>query len=1106
MRFKQLLVVCAVAIVTAALGYSVLHAIGIPTGSAYTQNLDGIGTSATAALPTDFRVDKLGTARTVGSYASAGTVTALVGGANLSSTASNGVYNFGSGTTTSGPDRAIGFLSSGSGTVSGNLYAQLANNSGSGLTGLNVSYTVEKYRGGSNSAGFRIQLFYSFDGSTWLTAGPAFSTAFTPDASNSGYATAPGVTVPVDQTLTVAIPNGSAFYLAWNYSVASGSTSTNAQALAIDDVSIIGIAGPPSTAPQVTSTSPTNGAGNVPVNGTITVNFNQTVSASASAFQLSCAGTPQSFTQTASPGNTFTLTPSSPLPLAAVCTVTVVANQISEPMTADYTFSFVTPLPSANAPVVISQLYGGGGNNNAVYLNDFVELYNRGTAAVDLTGWSIQYTSAAGSSWGFNLQSLGGTIAPGQYLLIALASGGANGIPLPEANIYGQINMSATSGKLALVDTATALTDGCPLTDPHLIDFVGYGSSANCAEGGAAAPAPSNSTAILRNGDGGTDTNNNGADFIAGAPNPRQTAPFVEIGPSVVNVDPAPNTTTAPKDATMTVNFSEAVEVTDPWFDITCASGQHNDVTTAVSSGGRVHYITPNVTFTPGEKCTITIYRNQVADADLDDSAADTNNLKADVVWSFTVAKGGAPPDDEDVNLGMGNPSGADVNTPDNYLMTKPEYTLSYNRSRGRPNWVSWHLTNDWTGNSGRSDAFRPDPAIPPDWYRVQSFDFSGSGFDRGHMDPSADRTKDLPINQATFLMSNMVAQAPDNNQGPWENLESYLRSLLPGDELYIVAGPLGEGGIGNNSTGVVSKLADGHVSVPAYTWKVALVLSKMDGDDVSRIDCSTRTIAVVMPNAQGIRTSDPNDWMTYLTTVNDLQDRTGYNFFSNVPRAVQNCIEAGINGVNPKNQPAFTIDPVSIEAGTPSATISGTILADDLAPPGSVDVTFGTDTIDVPIGPDGRFTATLQTGSLAASSVGYAIGFSYAGDTNFAAASATSTLTVVDTTAPVLAGVSPTPDSLGPVNHKMIVVTVAYTATDYSGARCNLLVRSNEPVNGLGDGNTGVDWRVIDDHHVQLRSERSGTGDGRTYTIVVGCADPSGNETSASTVVVVPK
>ena len=165
------------------------------------------------------------------------------------------------------------------------------------------------------------------------------------------------------------------------------------------------------------------------------------------------------------------------------------------------------------------------------------------------------------------------------------------------------------------------------------------------------------------------------------------------------------------------------------------------------------------------------------------------------------MATGTAPPFPASVHLTMGNPSGAvtSVGQPNNYLMEKPEFALSYTRDLGRPNWVSWHLSDEWVGTLTRVDTFRPDPEVPADWYRVQSFDFTGSGFDRGHLTPNADRDKEtsIPINQATFLMSNMLAQAPDNNQGPWAALENYLRTLLPAEELYIVAGGAGTGGIG---------------------------------------------------------------------------------------------------------------------------------------------------------------------------------------------------------------------------------------------------------------------------------------------------------------------
>ncbi|HEX9506118.1 MAG TPA: DNA/RNA non-specific endonuclease, partial [Acidimicrobiia bacterium] len=568
----------------------------------------------------------------------------------------------------------------------------------------------------------------------------------------------------------------------------------------------------------------------------------------------------------------------------------------------------VLPPPPPVGHPVISQVYGGGGNTNAVFQNDYVELYNPGTATVDLTGWSVQYASESGTFSPLNVQPLAGPIAPGEYYLVGLASGGPVGAELPVLpNISGTINMSATTGKVALVRNGDALTGAvlaCPTDDPDLIDLLGYGG-ANCREGSVNAPAPSNTTALLRKNGGLLDTDHNNTDFAVGTPNPRRTAPIVEVGPFVQSSDPFPNGTNVPRDASVTVTFSEDVSVDPGWFGIVCATtGAHDGVNDFTLAGGpRTFVITPNTNFLAGEQCTVTLHKDSVHDLDLDDAGPNTDTLPADKVWTFRIAADTPAPYPPEVHLTMGNPSGAtaDINTPNNYLMEKPEFALSYNRDLGRPNWVSWHLDTSWFGTLTRVDTFRPDPAVPPDWYRVQATDFFSTGFDRGHMTPNADRDSFDSIVQATFLMSNMVAQAPDNNQGPWANLENYLRTLATaGDEIYIVSGPAGTGGTGSN--GFASTLAGGHVAVPAYTWKAALVLPKDAGDDVSRVTASTRTIAVIMPNTQGIRSTpnNPNDWQNYLTTVDAVETLTGYDLFSNVEEAVQNAIEAGLNGVNP--------------------------------------------------------------------------------------------------------------------------------------------------------------------------------------------------------------
>lgn len=248
-------------------------------------------------------------------------------------------------------------------------------------------------------------------------------------------------------------------------------------------------------------------------------------------------------------------------------------------------------------------------------------------------------------------------------------------------------------------------------------------------------------------------------------------------------------------------------------------------------------------------------------------------------------------------HLTMGNPSGATTSTSatTNYLLLKPQYAASYSRNDGIPNWVSWHLDSTWLGSAPRQDDFRGDTTLPAGWYQVQTTDYTGSGFDRGHHCPSADRTNTVANNSATFLMTNMMPQAPDNNQGPWEALESYCRSLLgQGNELYIITGGIGTGGSGSNG-GVTSTIAAGRVRVPAQTWKVIMVIAN-GTNDVTRVTTSTRVIAVVMPNIQGIKSMD---WHRYRVSVDQIESMTGYNFFNLVSSSIQSSIEARVD-----NQP----------------------------------------------------------------------------------------------------------------------------------------------------------------------------------------------------------
>jgi Lamin Tail Domain/Bacterial Ig-like domain len=171
--------------------------------------------------------------------------------------------------------------------------------------------------------------------------------------------------------------------------------------------------------------------------------------------------------------------------------------------------------------VVISQIYGAGGNPGATYAADFIELHNRGRTTADLTGWSVQYASQTGSSW--QVTPLSGSIPAGGYFLVKESSGGATGSPLPTPDGTGAIAMAAAAGKVALVNATTALTGACP-SGAQIVDFVGYGATANCFEGAGPAPAPSVTTADIRKFSGCFDTNANATDLQALAVAPRNLA------------------------------------------------------------------------------------------------------------------------------------------------------------------------------------------------------------------------------------------------------------------------------------------------------------------------------------------------------------------------------------------------------------------------------------------------------------------------------------------------------------------------------------------------------------------------------------------------------
>ena len=255
---------------------------------------------------------------------------------------------------------------------------------------------------------------------------------------------------------------------------------------------------------------------------------------------------------------------------------------------------------------------------------------------------------------------------------------------------------------------------------------------------------------------------------------------------------------------------------------------------------------------------------------------------------------------DASLQMQLGNPSNATVNTNDHshYLIQRPIEALDYNDLRGQPNWAGWDLTSTDANNAVvRQDSYVADTNLPPNFYWVGANEYSGSGFDRGHLCPSADRTDSTNDNDMTFLMSNMMPQAADNNRITWSSFEDYCRTLADGGkELLIICGPSGFNGSHISSST--------HVLIPSNTWKIAVVVPLGTGTAVSRITTTTnRVISIVVPNTNGVSAN----WSNYVTSAHRIELDTGFTFFTALPGTIASAFRAKIDNLVNPGPPAIT-------------------------------------------------------------------------------------------------------------------------------------------------------------------------------------------------------
>jgi predicted extracellular nuclease len=491
-----------------------------------------------------------------------------------------------------------------------------------GKSNVTVAYDLRDIDGSADNAVQQVALQFRVGASGNFTNVPA---GYVADATTAGAAT---LVTAVNAVLPAAASNQPLVQVR----VITTNAAGNDEWVGVDKISVTAPAIDP--APSVQSSSPANGDTGVAVDSNVSITFSEPVDASASSFVISCPSGTHTATVSGGP-TTFSLNPDLDFASSETCTVNVVAanvfdqdsNDPPDTMAADYPFSFTTAAaPPRAGDVVVSEVYGGGGNANAVYTNDFIELYNRTASTINLTGWSVQYASSAGTTWAAT--PLSGTIPAGRNYLVQEAAGATPVQPLASPDATGTIPMSATSGKVALVSSATSLSGACP-TGGSIMDFVGYGA-ANCFEGTGATAALTNSTSAKRNGGGATDTNSNAADFTVGTPDPHPTA---DQAPSVAATTPAAGASGVALDASISITFSEAVDVAAGWFTISCAaSGAHG----ASSSGGPTTFtLDPSSNFAPNESCIVTVLAANVTDQDTDDPP---NTMAANYVFSFQTA------------------------------------------------------------------------------------------------------------------------------------------------------------------------------------------------------------------------------------------------------------------------------------------------------------------------------------------------------------------------------------------------------------------------------------------------------------------------------------
>ena len=512
------------------------------------------------------------------------------------------------------------------------------------------------------------------------------------------------------------------------------------------------------------------------------------------------------------------------------------------------------PPPPPVGPIVINEVLA----NPLAVLDEhgeWFEVHNRTTAAIDLVNWVIRSNNDAPHTIATSV-----VVPAGGFALL-----GRN----DESSTNGGVTLdysyaSVTTLNLSNTSDFIALTNGAGAT----IDSVVWGASPPNGATRALTDASSNNTDVLASawftstglfgdGDKGTPGLANST-FVPGEPG-------VPAAISISINSPARVPVGYTKPAFPTVRDGVGAIMSPP-PELTWSSSNDNVATvdqrgyiTGIATGSTIirattGTVTGQASFSviPATAPTAAVYRNHV---------------------EFGVPR--------------------DADNSDDFILDKPQFVSSFNKNRGNPNWVSWNLNATQFGAAPRCDCFTMDLSLPLSFYRPVDFDYRNGGYDRGHMVQSESRTTTDQENASTFLLTNILPQAANNNQGPWLRLENHLNDLarIDGKEIYIVAG-------GEYPAEPATLKNEGKIDIPTFTWKVAVIMDAGEGLADVRSTRDVSVIAVRMPNdlaGAALIRGDAWDDVDFDTSVDAIEKATGYDLLAALPDDIEALVESEI-------------------------------------------------------------------------------------------------------------------------------------------------------------------------------------------------------------------